>query len=121
MKDLTELDKYRIRSEEIMDYFGSFGNADEGCFRFRYQGNKRNELQVIACAAEGWDHVSVSLKKRLPTYKEMRFIKNLFFRADETALEYHVPETDHINIHDYCLHLWRPHDLEIPMPPKGFV
>jgi hypothetical protein len=38
----------------------------------------------------------------------MAFVKRLFFRDDETAMQLHVPASDHVNQHPYCLHLWRP-------------
>jgi hypothetical protein len=83
---------------------------------------QRSELLVVASTGEGWDHVSVSLEDRCPTWEEMEFIKKLFFRDDETAMQLHVPETDHVNVHPNCLHLWRPNDgREIPRPPSIMV
>lgn len=78
-------------------------------------------LTVIASDGEGWDHVSVSTRTRCPTYDEMEFIRGLFFRDDETVMQLHVPRSDHVNCHPYCLHLWRPQDAEIPRPPAIFV
>lgn len=62
-----------------------------------------------------WDHVSVSLPNRCPTWEEMCFIKELFFERDEPAMQLH-PAKDYVNNHPYCLHLWRPLDAEIPLP-----
>ncbi len=31
------------------------------------------------------------------------------------------PESQHINDHPRCLHLWRPLDREIPLPPSWLV
>lgn len=121
MIDLTQLDKWRVKTPQVLDLYGSYGNSTCGVFEIRYAGNKRNELSVIAAVGNGWDHVSVSLKKRVPTYYEMKWVKNLFFKPDEVAVEFHVPTTDHVNLHDHCLHLWRPIDAPFPMPPQGFV
>ena len=71
MINLNELDHLRIKTQEILNYYGGYGGAEDGAFLVRYQGNKRNELRIVASNAEGWDHVSVSLAKRLPTYNEM--------------------------------------------------
>ena len=71
-----------------------------------------------------WQHVSVSLPDRSPTWEEMDYIKNLFWEPDEVVMQLHVGRKDHINIHNFCLHLWKPNpDLnkEIPLPPKGAV
>lgn len=78
-------------------------------------------LRIIASSSEGWDHVSVSLPDRCPTWEEMDYIKRLFFKPDECAIQYHVPVSDHISVHPYCLHLWRPHSVMIQMPPKWMV
>lgn len=79
------------------------------------------ELRIIASSDLGWDHVSVSRVNRPPNWPEMSFVKRLFFRDDETAMQLHVPVSDHINCHPNCLHLWRPHDAEIPRPPAEMV
>lgn len=70
---------------------------------------------------EGWEHVSVSLKTRTPTWGEMCFIKGLFWTPDEIVLQYHPKEEDYVNHHPYCLHLWRPNDGQIPTPPSYMV
>jgi hypothetical protein len=72
-----------------------------------------------------WEHVSVTgLKKgkpHTPTWEEMCYIKKLFFDDDDCVMQLHPPASDHINIHNNCLHLWRPVNQEIPMPPKEYV
>lgn len=78
-------------------------------------------LRIIASDGGHWDHVSVSLPDRCPTWEEMERVKRLFFRENETALQYHVPPKDHINQHTNCLHLWRPQVAPIPRPPQDFV
>ena len=78
-------------------------------------------LTVIASDGLGWDHVSVSLRHRCPTWEEMSFVKDLFFRDDEVVFQFHPAKKDHINCHPNCLHLWRPHLQQIPMPPPETV
>jgi hypothetical protein len=79
------------------------------------------KLRVLASANDGWDHLSVSLLNRCPNWPEMDFIKRKFFRDDEVAMQLHVTPEDHINVHPYVLHIWAPHDVKIPLPPKVFV
>lgn len=38
-----------------------------------------------------------------------------------TVVEYHVPRSEHVSIHDNCLHLWRPTQVDVPRPPKWMV
>ena len=87
---------------------------DGGCFRL-------GKLTIIASWGMGWDHVSVSLPDRCPTWDEMERVKRAFFQPWEVAMQLHVASADHINCHPYCLHLWRPHGAEIPLPPKAMV
>lgn len=68
-----------------------------------------------------WEHVSVSTSKRCPTWEEMSFVRLAFWEDHETVMQLHVPRTKHIDMHPYCLHLWRPIGIEIPMPPEGCV
>lgn len=91
-----------------------------GAFRIPYPPTGV-DLLVIASASHGWDHVSVSLPNRCPNWPEMEHVKRLFFREDETAMQLHVPPSDHVNVHPFCLHLWRPIGALIPRPPAWMV
>lgn len=94
---------------------------DWGVFVVRSASDRATVLRIIAGNGMAWDHVSVSTHKRCPTWAEMEQVKRMFFTADETAMQLHVPPSDHINIHPYVLHLWRPHDAAIPLPPTILV
>ena len=78
-------------------------------------------LNVVASDGGGWDHVSVSLADRCPTWEEMCHIKELFFRSDEWVMQLHPPKTCNINNHPFCLHLWRPQEATIPLPQAWMV
>lgn len=80
-------------------------------------------LSSEGCEESGsqWDHVSVSLADRCPTWDEMCHVKALFFRDDEWVVQLHPPAKENINHHPLCLHLWRPTDQEIPKPPRNYV
>jgi len=120
MRDLCELDRYRIRGRAVLELYGWEGDAAHGAFVVPscIDGQR---LVIVASASDDWDHVSVSRKNRCPTWQEMEHVKHLFFRDDETAMQLHVPTSDHVNIHPHTLHMWRPQAAEIPRPPKIFV
>lgn len=80
-----------------------------------------NNLRIIASSGDGWDHVSVSLPNRCPTWDEMCRVKRLFFHEDECVIQYHPPEEDYVNHNEFVLHMWKPHDVKIPMPPVYMV
>ncbi len=90
----------------------------DGAFVFQFKGVR---LRVVASCGGDWDHVSVSNPQRCPTWEEMCFVKRVFFRDDETVIQYHPPEAEYVNRHNFCLHLWRPQYAELPMPPLEFV
>ncbi len=121
MLDLTGLEKYRCRDSERRIY-GCNGGSENGVFKVFV--NQKSFL-CIASSGGGWEHVSVSPcnKKRTtcPTWEEMCTIKNMFFHPYECVVEYHPPRNDYVNNCETCLHLWRPTDGKIPMPPTAFV
>ena len=77
--------------------------------------------RVVWSNGAGWDHVSVSWNNRCPTWEEMVKVKRLFFNDDETVVQYHPSESNYVNFHPYCLHLWRKQDDSIPLPATWMV
>jgi len=77
-------------------------------------------LTVIWSSGAGWDHVSVSSPRRCPNWEEMEWVKKRTL-GDAVAMQLHVAADDHISVAHTCLHIWRPHDGSIPLPPKAFV
>ena len=71
-----------------------------------------------AGAMSDWEHVSVSLINRCPTWEEMCFVKDLFWREDEIVVQSHPKKSEYINKMPYCLHLWKPVVGEYVLPPK---
>jgi hypothetical protein len=119
MRDLRDLDRFRVHDG------GWSGDGAHGAFvvPFGQPPHPRARLRVIASADPdiGWEHVSVSLAQRVPRYEEMVHIGDLFFLPEETWIQYRVPKRDHINIHPYVLHWWRPLKANIPMPEAWLV
>lgn len=68
-------------------------------------------LRVIASVNKqldnkDWLHVSFSRPDRLPSWDDLKEVKELFIGKDKTALQVLPPEANFVNIHPYCLHLW---------------
>ena len=95
----------------------SFGNNGA----FLILGKKKEFLHVIASDGMGWDHVSVSREDRIPNWSEMCLIKNMFWDPEDCVIQFHPPESRYINNHPYVLHLWRPQNEKLPMPPLECV
>lgn len=122
MKNLNELDKYRLRDRE-REIYGVNGDETGGIFKVFVSGRS---FIVIASTGGGWDHVSVSpcsqKRKSCPTWDEMCAIKDMFFDSEEAVVQYHPPRSQYVSLHPYCLHLWRPNNGDsFPMPPILYV
>lgn len=68
-----------------------------------------------------WEHVSVSTKKRCPTWNEMCLFKDIFWAPDEACVQFHPPRSQYVNVHPFCLHIWRQVDGEVLLPPKILI
>lgn len=118
---LPAFDESRDCSPQIIDRYGSAGDHGNGVFNIASPVDGAN-LRVIASDGGGWDHVSVSRRNRCPNWAEMDFIKRVFLMPDEVAMQLHVAESDHLSLHPYCLHIWRPNDgRSIPLPSPIMV
>jgi len=82
---------------------------------------KYGAVVIVASWGEGWEHVSVSLRNRCPTWEEMCIVKDIFWSDDECVVQYHPPKIEYVNCHPYCLHLWKKTGDEFETPPKIFV
>lgn len=119
MRKLSELDQFRRTDDaRVVEVYGGNGHDEAGLFDIPCG---LFILRVIATTGDGWDHVSVSARNRCPYWEEMEFVKRLFFRTSEVAMQLHVKPEDHVNNHPYTLHLWRCLTRPVPLPPKWMV
>lgn len=93
-------------------------DGNNGIFLYMYCGYP---LRIIASDGGEWEHVSVSLPNRTPTWKEMCKVKDLFWDKEDCVVQYHPAEKDYVNNHPYCLHLWRPISGGLRIPPSILV
>jgi len=73
----------------------------------------------------GWEHVSArayrSDRSRVPTWREMSFLKGLFWDDEDVVMQLHPRRSEYVNNHPHVLHLWRPTRVQIPTPPSILV
>lgn len=91
----------------------------ERAYGRRYQGPS-GLLVLLTASIEAdrkrWLHISISHRGgRYPTWPELSAIKDLFCGTERTAYQVHPPSSQHVNIHQKCLHLWCP--LDGPVTP----
>ena len=77
---------------------------------FMYK-SKSKGLTVIQSEAieldnKKWLHTSYSRRNRTPTYEDTKFIKDNFIGKDKKSIMVFPSESEHVNYHPYCLHLW---------------
>lgn len=113
-------ERYRV-TKGPLGSDSSLGNNGMFVVPVTTDDGRRVELTVVVSDQGSWDHVSVSHPHRDPSWREMDQVKALFFRDDETVLQFHVPRAMHISNHDHCLHLWRPHGPAVALPPSWMV
>ncbi len=128
MRDLRLLDQWRDRQGEIACLGGPADDQSrDGLFLIPSLPSYGGMLRVIASSGFGWDHVSVSRRDRCPHWLEMKVVRNAFFLDHETVMQLHPPLNDYIDgkypgeVSINTLHLWRPHNKPIPMPPLWMV
>lgn len=78
-------------------------------------------LNFIFSYQMGWEHLSVSMPSRTPTWEQMCIMKDIFWNKNEVCVEYHPREEDYVNNHKHCLHIWRPTHEPLPIPPSILV
>ena len=69
----------------------------------------------------GWEHGSVSLLNRCPHWREMGFIKEVLWDAEDVVIPYPPAKSEYGNQYETLSHLSRPTGVDIPTPLKELV
>ncbi len=72
---------------------------------------RRDGLTVLVSAEvheddRRWAHASLSKKGQLPTWQDLKVVKNLFFGPDKLVMQVLPPQDEYVNLHETTLHLW---------------
>lgn len=112
-------ERYRATSRTQFGLYASdatYGN--NGMFHFNLGGGT---IRAIASDGGDWDHVSVSLANRVPSWEEMCRIKDLFWDAEDVVIQIHPKKSEYVNLAKHCLHLWRYQKADFPLPHPAMV
>ena len=71
--------------------------------------------------SQKWEHVSASWPDRCPSWGEMCRVKSFFWDEGEPVWQLHPRQSDYVNFHPLCLHLWKPSGFDMPLPPTATV
>jgi len=53
-----------------------------------------------------WIHISLSHAHRIPTWPELVNIRDTVLGSDALCVQVLAPDSEHVNLHRHCLHLW---------------
>jgi hypothetical protein len=106
-------------------YDSTAADGNNGAFRLA-SPEPGWRLLIMASDGEGWEHVSVHAarqdgRQRTPTWKEMAFVKQQFWDADDVVIQFYPREADYVNVHPHTLHWWRPIGVTLPTPQRLLV
>ncbi len=85
-----------------------------------YLGTKAKSSGLLVMASllvledKVWYHVSCSRQDALPSYADLKLVRQYWF-GDRWAIQVFPPAPEHVNVADFCLHLWHCLD-EFPLP-----
>lgn len=115
MKSLEEIKK--IRNLHIVR------EGEDGFHALWTDPVTQRVYSIILSWGGGWEHFSVTPFKndKTPSWDFMCKMKEMFFRDDETCVEYHPKKEDYVNDLPHCLHIWRPLEEKLPTPPSIYV
>lgn len=63
---------------------------------------------IVTCApheGDDWVHASISYPTRMPQYEDLKMLHQAVF-GDSWAYQIFAPSSEHVNIHEFALHLW---------------
>ena len=64
---------------------------------------------IVTCAdhddGHDWVHASIAFPDHMPTYEDLKMLHAAVF-CDGWAYQVFAPPSDHVNIHEYALHIW---------------
>lgn len=114
MKTIDEIRKTR-------NLFIEAETDNAGMGGYYYDVISGKNLSFIFSYQMGWEHLSVSMPSKTPSWDQMCRMKDIFWNKDEACVEYHPKEEDYVNMHPHCLHIWKPTEEYLPTPPHILV
>lgn len=87
--------------------------------RIEFMGDNAQQYLVGGCSVihsidNGLHHISLSNKHRLPTYEEMKTARYRICPDVKYMAQIFPPESEFINVHPNCLHLYELEQKELP-------
>lgn len=97
--------------------------GEDGWRILRYDGAGSVIVSTAPCPQDDnhlWTHASIAYIDHMPTYDDLVLLHQAVWGADGGwAYQVFAPASDHINLHQYALHLWGRADGSRVLPDFG--
>ena len=116
-------DKYEILDDNrVLKVYKDVDNGIVSKLKLEVRSNKASDkcLVNLTCI-NGWEHLSVSHKNKIPSWLTMEEMKEMFFKDDEECFQFHPKMDNYINNNEFTLHIWRRTDGKMEPPPHILV
>lgn len=118
MRDVNEI----LNDRRVRKIYKNVYNGKVMKIKMEVHSMKGSDKALVCISRVlGWEHLSVSFKNKIPSWEVMNEMKEMFFRDDEDAFQYHPKKDDYINNNEYTLHIWRPLEGMKQIPPSVLV
>ena len=116
VKQMKTLEELKETPRLVIERTGDDGG-------FGYITFMKYTASVVWSFGGGWEHVSVApLNSRItPSWDDMCKVKDMFWHGYEAVIQIHPPKSEYVNNLPNCLHLWKPRDEVLPLPPSFMV
>lgn len=101
LEEITNNRKIHIEESSYHPEIPAFGGRYFDSINHKY-------YNFIFSVQGGWEHLSVSTPSKTPSWDIMCEMKEAFFDDEEECFEFHPKKSEYINVHQHCLHIWRP-------------
>lgn len=124
MRNLEDIKKtmgMKIKAEKKNGFGGSIFPIEYKNGKVKIVQDYDKVLNFMFSWACGYEHLSVSTTVKTPTWEQMCKMKDIFWAEDEVCMQLHPAKENYINNMSFCLHIWKPINEKIPIPPNLMV
>lgn len=115
--------KYEILDDKrVLKVYKDVDNGMISKLKLEVRSNKASDKCLVNMTCiNGWEHLSVSHKNKIPSWLTMEEMKEMFFNDDEECFQFHPKMDNYVNNNEYTLHIWRRTDGKMEPPPHILV
>lgn len=118
MKPFNEI----LEDNRILKVYKNIETDKVSKLKVEVRSYKQSDKALVnATIINGWEHLGVSFKNKIPSWECMQEMKEMFFTDDEECFQMHPKADNYVNNNEYTLHIWRPIEGMKQIPPSVLV